>query len=166
MFLQNTFKNIMQTNISAENIQGYLTIEKTSHFYQTVEEGFATDIFIGKLMEQKSVCFDTETTDLNTHQAKLVGIAFSWEKGKGYYLPIPKEDDKAQHTVNLLRPFFEAEEIEKIGQNLKYDIKVMANYDIEVVHYEALFHQLIGHRNVSLLKSFLQPLSLKQNSPE
>ncbi|MAN27669.1 MULTISPECIES: DNA polymerase I [Mesonia] len=130
-------------NISAENIQGYLTIEKTSHFYQTVEEGFATDIFIGKLMEQKSVCFDTETTDLNTHQAKLVGIAFSWEKGKGYYLPIPKEDDKAQHTVNLLRPFFEAEEIEKIGQNLKYDIKVMANYDIEVKG--PLFDTMLAH---------------------
>ncbi len=130
-------------NISAENIQGYLTIENTSHFYQMVEEGLATEIFIEKLIQQKSVCFDTETTDLNTHQAKLVGIAFSWEKGKGYYLPIPEEDEKAQNTVNLLRPFFEAEEIEKIGQNLKYDIKVMANYNIEVKG--PLFDTMLAH---------------------
>ena len=130
-------------NISAENIQGYLNIENTPHLYQRIEPGMATELFLKKLMKQTSVCFDTETTDLNTHQAKLVGIAFSWEKGKGYYLPIAEDDEKAQETVELLRPFFESEEIEKIGQNLKYDIKVMANYDIEVKG--PLFDTMLAH---------------------
>ncbi|WP_304156356.1 DNA polymerase I [Mesonia mobilis] len=130
-------------NISAENIQGYLTIENTPHLYQHIEPGMATELFLKKLMKQKSVCFDTETTDLNTHQAKLVGIAFSWEKGKGYYLPIAEDDEKAQEAVELLRPFFESEDIEKIGQNLKYDIKVMANYNIEV--RGPLFDTMLAH---------------------
>uniref|UniRef100_UPI0026EAFFFA DNA polymerase I n=1 Tax=Mesonia mobilis TaxID=369791 RepID=UPI0026EAFFFA len=68
---------------------------------------------------------------------------FSWEKGKGYYLPIAEDDEKAQEAVELLRPFFESEDIEKIGQNLKYDIKVMANYDIEVKG--PLFDTMLAH---------------------
>ncbi|MDR6300141.1 DNA polymerase I [Mesonia maritima] len=130
-------------DVSAENFQGYKTIENTSHLYQTVQPGMATELFLKKLMQQKSVCFDTETTSLNTHQAKLVGIAFSWEKEKGYYLPIPEDEEKAQETVEMLRPFFEAEEIEKIGQNLKYDIKVLANYKIEVKGN--LFDTMLAH---------------------
>lgn len=130
-------------DVSAENFQGYKTIENTSHLYQTIQPGMATELFLKKMMQQESVCFDTETTSLNTHQAKLVGIAFSWEKEKGYYVPIPEEDEKAQETVELLRPFFEAEEIEKIGQNLKYDIKVMANYKIEVKG--KLFDTMLAH---------------------
>ncbi|MBW2961854.1 DNA polymerase I [Mesonia aestuariivivens] len=130
-------------NISAENIQGYLSLDKISHLYQHIQPGMATELFLKKLMKQTSVCFDTETTSLNTHQAQLVGIAFSWEKGKGYYFPIPEDAEKAQETVELLRPFFEAEEIEKIGQNLKYDIKVMGNYDIEVKG--PLFDTMLAH---------------------
>jgi len=130
-------------NVSAENFQGYKTNENTEHFYQTIETGMATELFLKKLMKQESVCFDTETTSLNTHQAKLVGIAFSWEKGKGYYLPIPENEEEAQKTIDLLRPFFEDEKIEKIGQNLKYDIKVLANY--RMVVKGPLFDTMLAH---------------------
>ncbi|TYA88390.1 3'-5' exonuclease family protein, partial [Seonamhaeicola marinus] len=84
------------------------------------------------LMNQTSVCFDTETTGLNPLTAELVGIAFSWEVGKGFYLPFPEDKTEAQDLIEELRPFFESETIEKIGQNLKYDIKVLAKYNIEV----------------------------------
>jgi len=130
-------------NVSAENFQGYKTNENTEHFYQTIETGMATELFLKKLMKQESVCFDTETTSLNTHQAKLVGIAFSWEKGKGYYLPIPENEEEAQKTIELLRPFFEDEKIEKIGQNLKYDIKVLTNY--RMVVKGPLFDTMLAH---------------------
>ena len=83
-------------------------------------------------MNQTSVCFDTETTGLNPLTAELVGIAFSWEAGKGFYVPFPEDRNEAQELIETFRPFFENENIEKIGQNLKYDIKVLAKYNIDV----------------------------------
>ncbi|WP_335972532.1 DNA polymerase I [Gaetbulibacter jejuensis] len=119
------------------------TAENTSHFYQSVASGMATKLFIKNLMNQTSVCFDTETTGLNPLTAELVGIAFSWETGKGFYLPFPENKDEAQELIEELRPFFEAENIQKIGQNLKYDIKVLAKYNIEVKG--PLFDTMLAH---------------------
>ncbi|RZS98887.1 DNA polymerase I [Aquimarina brevivitae] len=119
------------------------TIENTSHFYQTVQPGMAMNLFIQNLLKQKSVCFDTETTGLDPLTAELVGIAFSWETGKGFYIPFPEAKDEAQELIEELRPFFESETIEKIGQNLKYDIKVLAKYNVEVKG--DLFDTMLAH---------------------
>ncbi len=119
------------------------TIHTTKHFYQTIQPGMGTKLFIGNLMKQQSVCFDTETTGLNALTAELVGIAFSWETGKGFYLPFPDNKDEAQELIELLRPFFENEAIEKIGQNLKYDIKVLAKYKVDVKG--KLFDTMLAH---------------------
>ena len=119
------------------------TIANTSHFYQSVAPGMATTLFVKNLLSQTSVCFDTETTGLNPLTAELVGIAFSWEAGKGFYFPFPKEKEKAQALIDILRPFFENEQIEKIGQNLKYDIKVLAKYNVEVKG--KLFDTMLAH---------------------
>ena len=94
-------------------------------------------------MNQTSVCFDTETTGLNPLTAELVGISFSWETGKGFYLPFPEDKTEAQALIEQVRPFFESESIEKIGQNLKYDIKVLAKYNIEV--RGKLFDTMLAH---------------------
>ena len=83
-------------------------------------------------MQQKSVCFDTETTSLDSLQAELVGIAFSWSKGKGYYLALPEKKEEAQKLLDPLKIFFENTKIQKIGHNLKYDLKVLRSYGIEV----------------------------------
>lgn len=119
------------------------TIKDTDHFYQTVQPGMGTKLFLQNLMKQKSVCFDTETTSLDPLEAELVGIAFSWETGKGFYLPIPELKEEAQEIIEQLRPFFEAESIEKVGQNLKYDIKVLAKYNITVKG--KLFDTMLAH---------------------
>jgi DNA polymerase-1 len=89
------------------------------------------------------VCFDTETTSINPIVAELVGIAFSWEAGKGFYMPFPENRDEAQQLIEQLRPFFEAEHIQKIGQNLKYYIKVLRKYDIKVKG--KLFDTMLAH---------------------
>ena len=122
---------------------GYNTIESRDHFYQHVDTDLGIELLLGKLMKQKSVCFDTETTSLNTLEARLVGIAFSYAAGKGYYVPIPQEEELAKARLQKLIPFFESEEIEKIGQNLKYDIKVLLNYGIEIKG--PLFDTMIAH---------------------
>jgi DNA polymerase-1 len=119
------------------------TLETTAHLYQSVAPGMGTKLFLNNLTKQTSVCFDTETTSLNPLEAELVGIAFSWEAGKGFYLPFPTDQKEAQSLIDELRPFFENEAIEKIGQNLKYDIKVLAKYNVEVKG--KLFDTMLAH---------------------
>ena len=122
---------------------GRETAASTSHFYQNVTGDLGLKLFIKQLMRQPSVCFDTETTGLNPLNAELVGIAFSWEAHKGFYVPFPEPFDEAQVLVELFRPFFESSVIEKIGQNLKYDLKVLHKYKIEVKG--PLFDTMIAH---------------------
>ncbi|NIK90575.1 DNA polymerase I [Mangrovimonas sp. CR14] len=119
------------------------TSESISHFYQSIATPLAFQLFFEKLMKQSSVCFDTETTGLDPLTAELVGIAFSWEAGKGFYLPFPEKREEAQELIEKLRPFFENDQIEKIGQNLKYDIKVLAKYQVEVKG--KLFDTMLAH---------------------
>ena len=119
------------------------TIENTSHFYQLVESPLSRKLLLQNLLQQSSVCFDTETTGLDPLTAELVGIAFSWDKGKGFYVPFPEDRDAAQELIEELRPFFEAEGIEKVGQNLKYDIKVLAKYNLPV--RGKLFDTMLAH---------------------
>ncbi|MGO2295137.1 MAG: DNA polymerase I [Psychroflexus halocasei] len=130
-------------NVDVDELQGYKSIENTSHFYQYIADDFALELFLNKLLEQKSVCFDTETTSLNSLEAELVGIAFSWEKHKGYYVSIPEDRKQAEAILEKLKVFFENKDIEKVGQNLKYDIKVLANYNIEVKGQ--LFDTMLAH---------------------
>ncbi|WP_370477169.1 DNA polymerase I [Tamlana flava] len=133
----------VEDNISTTTSYTRKTAETTSHFYQSVATGMATKLFIKNLMSQNSVCFDTETTGINPITAELVGIAFSWEANKGFYLPFPENRDEAQTLIEELRPFFENENIQKIGQNLKYDIKVLAKYNVQV--RGKLFDTMLAH---------------------
>ncbi|MBT8266522.1 MAG: DNA polymerase I [Bacteroidia bacterium] len=119
------------------------TAASASHFYQLVDTELSQKLFIQNLLKQSSVCFDTETTGLDPIIAELVGIAFSWEVGKGFYIPFPPKKEDAQELIEALRPFFEAEHIEKIGQNLKYDIKVLRKYNVEVKG--KLFDTMLAH---------------------
>jgi len=119
------------------------TIKDVPHVYQSVSSGMAMQLFLKNLMKQPMVCFDTETTSINPLVAELVGIAFSWEAGKGFYVPFPEERGNAQEIIEQLRPFFEAENIEKIGQNLKYDIKVLHKYNVPVKG--SLFDTMLAH---------------------
>lgn len=120
------------TGGTIKEVSSRKNITEVSHVYQSVLPGMAMKLFIQNLTKQSSVCFDTETTGLNPLTAELVGIAFSWEAGKGFYVPFPEDRSDAQQLIEQLRPFFEAESIEKIGQNLKYDIKVLHKYNVSV----------------------------------
>ena len=124
-------------------ISGFQEAKNTNHFYQSVSNELSRKLLLKNLLQQKSVCFDTETTSLNTMEAELVGIAFSYEKGKGYYLPIPEDKGAAQKIIEEFRPFFESNFIEKIGQNIKYDIKVLNNYNIKVEG--TIFDTMLAH---------------------
>ena len=119
------------------------TQQSVNHHYQWVNSATGRRLLLEKLMRQNSVCFDTETTGLDALQAELVGIAFSWEQKKGYYLALPPERAAAQIILEEFRPFFENEEIEKIGHNLKFDLKVLLKYDLKVAG--PLYDTMIAH---------------------
>ena len=126
-----------------DTIQSKQTLVNTPHAYQYIDSPLAFSLLMEKLLKQKSVCFDTETTSINALQAELVGIAFSWENYKGYYLPFPDDQKDAQKIIEQIRPFFEQEGIEKVGHNLKYDLKVLSNYNLSVKG--PLYDTLIAH---------------------
>ena len=118
-------------------------LSNTEHLYQSVETDMGRRLLLESLVKEKEVCFDTETTSLNALHSELVGIAFSWEAGKGYYLSIPEEKEKALEILEPMKVFFENQEIKKIGHNLKYDLKVLKNYDINVKGQ--LFDTMVAH---------------------
>lgn len=123
--------------------QYYNSLENTEHSYQIIQGNLGVKLLLENLQNQSSVCFDTETTGLDALHAELVGISFSFEKGKGFYVPFPENQEEAQVLINKFIPFFENSTIEKIGQNLKYDLKILSNYNIRVEG--KLFDTMIAH---------------------
>ena len=149
----NTEYNLFNISENSQNIQlslfdnpetsQYKTIKDIEHSYYLVENKEDSYKLVSELLLQKEVCFDTETTSLNELEAELVGMAFSWEKHKGYYVLFPESKELTQEILEIFRPFFENSSITKIGQNLKYDIKVLAKYNIQVLGN--LFDTMIAH---------------------
>lgn len=123
--------------------QFYNTLENTTHSYQIIQGDLGVKLLLQNLLKQNAVCFDTETTGLDALHAELVGISFSYEKGKGYYVPFPESQEEAKILAQKFLPFFENKTIEKIGQNLKYDLKILSNYNITVEG--KLFDTMIAH---------------------
>ena len=122
---------------------GMGTLENTEHFYQSIQGDFAVKLLLQNLMNQTSVCFDTETTGIDALNAELVGMSFSFEKGKAFYVPFPENQEEAQVLVDKFEPFFESESIEKIGQNIKYDLKILSHYGVQIKG--KLFDTMIAH---------------------
>lgn len=122
---------------------GFKTLANTDHHYQLLNDFGSVQFFVETLKNQKSIAFDTETTGLNTLHAELVGMSFSYAKGKAYYVHLPEDFEECKKWVHLFAPIFESESIEKIGQNLKYDISILKRYG--AVFNGPLFDTMIAH---------------------
>lgn len=119
------------------------TIENTEHDYQLVDTAEQRADLIKLLLAEKRISFDTETTGTDANMADLVGLSFSIKPGTGYYIPVPAEREAAQVIVDEFRVVLENEEIEKIGQNTKYDILVLKWYGVQVKG--KLFDTMLAH---------------------
>lgn len=119
------------------------SLANTTHHYHLIENQEDIKKLVDKLNEQKTFCFDTETTALDAQRAELVGIAFSWKKGEGYFLYLPDNYDEVMEILKPFKAVFANENIGKIGQNLKYDLSVLNWYEIEV--NGPLFDTMIAH---------------------
>ena len=130
--------------------------------YQFIENIEELKFFVEKLMNQEVVSFDTETETLNSLETKLIGISFSWEKHTGYFISFNNDEKKNNEFIELLKPFFESNKIEKVGHNLKFDIKVLFKYGISVcapIYDTMIAHYIINpdmrHNLDSLAESYL-----------
>ncbi|HLN55810.1 MAG TPA: DNA polymerase I [Bacteroidales bacterium] len=118
------------------------TIENVPHDYRIISDAELRE-FAARLRGLKEFCFDTETTSVNSLDTELVAISFAWEPGKGFLVHFPAEREKTAEMLEILRPVFEDPSIRKTGQNMKFDIQVLACYGIEVKG--PIFDTLIAH---------------------
>lgn len=135
--------NVSLTLPKEPNNLEYKTLENSHVLYQYINTKLGRKLLLNKLLQQKEVCIDTETTSLDTFEAEIVGLAISFEKNTGYYMAFPENRRETKHILDEFKPFFEASDILKIGHNLKYDLKILTNYGIEVKGN--LFDTMIAH---------------------
>jgi DNA polymerase-1 len=119
------------------------TISDTEHDYKLLSTHDEIREFVKTTSNLKEICFDTETTSIYPLESEIVAIAFSWQKGKGYLIHFPGSAEETQDILEILRPLLENESVNKIGQNIKFDIQVLGNYGIDVKG--AVFDTMIAH---------------------
>ena len=119
------------------------SIESVEHTYIQLKNNSDIEEFVKKVNALKEFCFDSETTSINPLDAELVALTFSWEKGTGYLIHFPESQKETRVVLEIVRPVFENPVTLKIGQNMKFDIQVLANYGIEVKG--PLFDTMIAH---------------------
>ncbi len=119
------------------------SLENTDHEYHLVDTKEKRATLISALAHQKEYCFDTETTGLEVVEAKLVGLAFSYKVGEAWYVPTPADDGEAKSIAQEFKEVLENPEVVIIGQNLKYDIQIMRNYDVHI--NGKIFDTMLAH---------------------
>ena len=142
----------MQLDLFAENptndavnaeFSSFESLKTTPHEYKPIEtEEDARQLFDFFITKQ-ILCLDTETTSINPIDAELVGLSFSVEEGKAFYVAIPAERKKAERIVNIFKPLYESTKILKIGQNIKYDMEVLMNYGVRLA--APMFDTMLAH---------------------
>ncbi len=107
-------------------------IHNTPHSYHLADTPEKRAQLIALLEKQKQFCLDSETTHIDANQAELVGLSFSLQPGEAWYVPVPSDQEEARAIVEEFRPVLENENIEKTGQNIKYDAIVLKWYGVEL----------------------------------
>ena len=170
------FKETSSINVSNNFAQGSLfgdteielstslnTITTTKHNYKLIDDKAKRQELIDTLNQKTEFCFDTETTSLDPLNAEIVGLSISFEKHSAFYIPFPQERTETLQILDEFKAVFENKSIRKIGQNIKYDISVLKQYDIDVLgnlfdtmlaHY--LLHPDLRHNLDFLAEKYLQ----------
>lgn len=128
------------TNATPTNRQSIDTVPHEYHLMETEEQLLS---LIQLLEGAKIISLDTETTSTNAIEAQLVGLSFAIEEHKAYYVPVPEDNNEAQKIVEKFRPIYENADTVKVGQNIKYDLEVLRNYDVYL--QGPLFDTMVAH---------------------
>ena len=141
-----------QLDLFAENPTNYAvnaefssfeSLKTTPHEYKLIETEEDARKLFDFFITKQILCLDTETTSINPIDAELVGLSFSVEEGKAFYVAIPAERKKAERIVNIFKPLYESTKILKIGQNIKYDMEVLMNYGVRLA--APMFDTMLAH---------------------
>lgn len=142
----------MQLDLFAENptndavnaeFSSFESLKTTSHEYKLIDTEEDAHKLFDFFITKQILCLDTETTSINPIDAELVGLSFSVEEGKAFYVAIPAEREKAERIVNIFKPLYESTKILKIGQNIKYDMEVLMNYGVRLA--APMFDTMLAH---------------------
>jgi DNA polymerase-1 len=118
-------------------------LEDVEHEYRLIDTREGFEALLAELGAGAAFCFDLETTSLDPHAAQIVGIAFSREKGRGFFVRFPVERGQAREWLGLLQPLMLREDVEKVGHNLKFDLSVLMAKGVEVVG--PFFDSMLAH---------------------
>ena len=127
---------------SSEN-SNYTSLKDTPHEYKLIDNENEIRNLFDFLMTFEIISLDTETTSTNAIEAELVGMSFSVEENKAFYVPVSANREEALRIVNIFKPLYENEKILKVGQNIKYDLEVLANYGVTLKG--KMFDTMIAH---------------------
>ncbi len=148
----------------------YQTIETVPHAYHLVDTEEKLFDFLGLAMQQKEICFDTETTGTDAMLAELVGLSFAWEEHIAWYIPCSAERAETDRLLLRLQPLFDRNEVMWIGQNIKYDMIMLKNYGVELkgTHFDTMLANYViepeGKRGMDVLsRKYLkyEPVSIE-----
>jgi DNA polymerase-1 len=160
----------IEESVSEPTDFSFNNLQNTKHQYHLIQGEAAIKSLIGFLARQSSFCFDTETTSLSVVEAELVGMSFAYRKAEAFYVPFPENKEECQKQVGLFKEIFANEAIQKVAQNIKYDMSVLANYGIEIkgdIYDTMLAHYLIEpekrHNMDAMAMSYLnyEPMSIE-----
>jgi DNA polymerase-1 len=152
-------KNEVEEVEAESGLTAEKNINNTSHQYHVASSSGEIADLLEILMRQTEISFDTETTGIDANRAELVGLSFSFKPGEGYYVPCPADRAATLSILDRFRPLFIREDITWIGQNLKYDLLILKNYDHELkgkIFDTMLAHYVIepdGKRGMDLLSA-------------
>lgn len=137
------FVNFTTEESGTQNFSNYETLKTTPHDYKLVDNEDDMRSLCDFFMTKQILSLDTETTSTNPIEAELVGLSFAVEESKAFYVPMPENREEAQRVVEIFRLVYEEETILKVGQNIKYDLEVLANYGVELKG--RMFDTMIAH---------------------
>ena len=121
----------------------YESIKTTQHEYQLIENEDELRQLCDFFITKEFVSIDTETTSTDAISAELVGLSFSAEESKAFYVPVPANYEEALKVVEIFKPLYESDKIMKIGQNIKYDYEVLTRYGVTI--QGKMFDTMIAH---------------------
>ncbi|MEO9022414.1 MAG: DNA polymerase I [Ginsengibacter sp.] len=152
-------EKIGKTEETSTGLTAEKNIYNTPHHYMLVEGEEAIRDLVEKLSKQHEICFDTETDNIDAHNANLVGMSFSFKPREAYYVPCPDDETKVKHILSHFASLFEDVTKKWIGQNIKYDLLVLRWYGLSLkgkLFDTMLAHYVIeseGRRNMDLLSA-------------
>ena len=141
--LRKIFDELEFKSTCSAEFSSFESLKTTPHDYQLIDTEDGLHRIYDYFITKEILSLDTETTSMNAIDAELVGLSFAVKENEAFYVPVPANREEAQRIVNIFKPIYENDKIVKVGQNIKYDLEVLANYGVTLAG--PMFDTMIAH---------------------